>query len=480
MTETEKAVLGALSVFAGGCTLEAAERVCVGEGFDARDVLDLLASLVDKSLVVADERDGATRYGLLETVRHYALDRLRDSGDEAQVQSRHLHFFFALAKEAEPRLTGADQGTWLERLTTENDNLRSALAGCVAAGGDAARGLQLAGALVRFWYRRGDISEGREWLTKLLETAPDTQGEADRAWALVGAGSLAVQVGDLAAADTLLGEALSIQRKLGDRRGIAHSLKGLAGVARDRADYAAARALNEESLAIGRALQDPSLIALALLHLGIAVGQQGDFAAARKMQEESLVLFRQLGDRSQVGALLYNLGTTAFVQGDLPTAQANYEEALAVCRELGDRKIGYIIGALGSVASARSDYAAARALHQQALGIHRELRDQGGLAWALEGVAFASAVSLPRDAARSWGAAERLREELSMPLPLNTRPEYAQRVAAARAAVGDDAAFDLAWQAGRAMSIEQAVQYALDIEDATRRPSDADQPAIAT
>jgi predicted ATPase len=166
--EAEKALLCRLSVFAGGCTLAGAEAVCDGEGVKQEDVLDILTSLVDKSLVGTEERNSATRYRLLETVRQYALERLREGGEEAQWRGRHLAHFVAVTEEAEPQLTGADQRTWLERLEAEHDNLRSALAWSSTAGGDAARGLRLAGAFWWFWYVRGYFGEGRRWLSALL------------------------------------------------------------------------------------------------------------------------------------------------------------------------------------------------------------------------------------------------------------------------------------------------------------------------
>src|SRR5208282_6012716 len=169
LNEAEQALLCRLSVFSGGWTLEAAEKVCSGEGVEDVEALDLLTSLADKNLVVADEQDGATRYRLLESVRQYARDRLRE-GDEARWQSQHLAYFLTLAEEAEPQLTGSDQQAWLDRLEAEHENLRSALLfrhdrGCFA------RTLRLAAALWRFWWLRGYLSEGRTWLAGRLASA---------------------------------------------------------------------------------------------------------------------------------------------------------------------------------------------------------------------------------------------------------------------------------------------------------------------
>ena len=473
LNDAEKALLCRVSIFSGGWTLQAAEAICTDQEFNVTRVLDLLESLLNKNLISAEEHDGGTRYGLLETVRHYAQDQLRKSGEEAETQRRHLGYFLALAEEAEPRLAGAEQGAWLDRLEMENDNLRSGLAGSIAAGGDAARGLRLGAALSRFWRVRGYLGEGRAWLSRLLGTAPNAQAESDRARALSGAGKLALSQGDGSAAEMLFRETLLIQRKVGDRRGIADTLNNLGLLAQQRTDYATAKPLHEESLTIGRDLHDLSSMALSLCQLGNLAGEQGDYAAARTMHEESLGLYRELGDRSRVATLLGNLGTGAYMRGDLPAAQAFYEESLTIRRELGDRQVAYSLGTLGSVASARRDFPAARALHQESLAIHRESGDQQGIAWALEAVAFTLAFEAPRHAARLWGRAELLRKEIGAPLPPRARREHDEAIAAARATLGDDGVFEIGWREGGAMTLDQAVDFALNFESADPTPHQA-------
>jgi predicted ATPase/class 3 adenylate cyclase len=430
LNEAEQALLCRVSVSAGGWTLDAAEQVCSGEGVDERAVLDLLTSLVDKSLVVAEERNGATRYRQLETVRQYARDRLLERGDEAQWQRRHLAHFLAMAEAAEPQLMGADQQAWLDRLETEHDNLRSALAWSAAAGGYAAGGLRLAGALWRFWLVRGYLAEGRGWLSGPLAAAPSGPAAAPRAMALHGAGAMAWQQGEYSAARTLHEESLAIRRELGDRRGIAASLHSLGNVARKQGDFPSAQALCEESLAIRRELGDRWGIAASLGNLGNVAAEQGDYPAARALHAESLAVRRELGDRWGIGNSLNNMGNVAYDQGDYPSAQALYEESLTIRQELGNR---------------------------------------WGIAWSLEGLAYAAfALAGPGRAARIWGGAERLREEIASPLPPGDRPRYDHKVAAARTTLGD-AAFDLAWQEGRAMTLEQVVEYALRAKSAPIR-----------
>ena len=422
LREVEKALLARVSVFSGGWWLDAAKQVCVCGDLDDWEALDLLTSLADKSLVVAEERNGATRYRLLETVREYARKRLWESGKEKELQGRHLAYFLALAEEAEGQLMRADQQAWLDRLDAEHDNLRSALAWSSAPGGDVAGGLQLAGALWRFWFVRGYLREGRDWLARLLAAAPSKQIAAARAKALHGTSALALQQGDYPAASALCEESLAIRRKLGDRRGIAASLNNLANVAL----------------------------------------MQGNRQSAGVLYEESLTIFRELRDRWGAAVSLNNLGMVAYEQDDYPSAKAHHSESLAIRRELGDKwGIAASLNNLGAVARGQGDYRSALALHRESLAIRRELGDRSVIAESLEGLAdVAFALAGPSRAARIWGGAERLREEIALPLAPMDRARYNNQVAAARAAMGDDAAFNLAWQTGRATTLEEVLRYA--------------------
>ena len=424
--EAEQALFRRLAVFTGGWTLQAAEYVCAGNGVDAWQVLDLLESLVDKNLALADERDGATRYGLLETVREYALERLRDRNEETCVQQRHLACFLTLAEEAEPQLYGAEQQTWLDRLDREHDNLRSALARSLQRADDTVSGLRLAGALGNFWWMRGYLAEGRRWLCGLLDAASDAQPARVRVKAL----------------------------------------RAAAGIALGQADYAAARALHEEGLAISRVLGDREGIASSLIGMGycICTEYQADSNAATAIFEESLVICRELGDRRGVAMTLNGLGVVALLtERDYAAARARYEEALAIFVALGDRHgAGYALTGLGNVALNQDDYAAAKSRYEEALTLARELGDRRGIAESLDGLAVvASAFVGAGRAACIWGAAKRLREEFDCLMIEAMRPEYDRRVAAARASLRDDAAFDRAWQEGRAMALEHAMEYAL-------------------
>jgi non-specific serine/threonine protein kinase len=467
LSDAEKVVLARASIFSDGWTLAAAEKVC-GEGVEGEPMLDLLASLADKSLIAAEELEGTTRYAMLETVRHYARDRLQERGEEASVRRRHLQCFLALAEEAEPLLTGAEQKSWLDRLEAEHGNLRSALAWSSTAHADAAGGLRLAGAVHRFWHMRGHPGEGRRWLDLLLAAAPDQQDPAARAKALRGAGVLALKQTDYPATQALCGESLAICRTLDNRTGIAHSLNTLGCVAWAQGDLASGRALFEEALSIQRELGDEWGIAATLNNLGTVAHVQGDHSAAKALYEEALQINRKTGDLLFVAINLLNLGTQAYQQGDHSAARRLLEESLTVWRKLNNRAFGNSLRVLGQVALAQGDQRAALALLEEALTLSREVGEREETVRALEALAsVSSAMGQAGRAARVWGFSQRMREELGAPLAPVDKPRFASEVAAARAALGDDVAFDSAWQDGRRMTLDEAVLHALDVDGAS-------------
>ena len=200
----EKTLFHRLSVFAGGWTLEAAEQICSGGEIEDWETLDLLTSLVEKSLAVAETEQGETRYRLLETLRQYGQDRLLESGEAAALRRRHLEYFLALALEAEPKLAGEEQARWLQRLETEHENLRAALEQSLKEQEETseATALRFCGALQRFWWTRGHLSEGQEWSARALGHGDTHQRTQERANTLNGAGVLARMQGDYASAQT--------------------------------------------------------------------------------------------------------------------------------------------------------------------------------------------------------------------------------------------------------------------------------------
>ena len=471
LTEQEKTLLGCLSVFAGGWTLDAVEAVGSNDTVEKWEVLDLLTALVDKSLVVYEEKteeaqgkSGRERYHLLESVRQYAGDRLAESGKAETVLKRAASWFLSWVEEVESQLIGPEQAFWLERLESEHDNLRASLTWYEPQPEGAEAGLRLAGALWRFWAMRGYYSEGRRWLGKALEGAKAERSTvlAARGKALTGAGVLASVQGDYGAARALHEMGLILFRQLGDQGGIAYLLNSLGGMALDESDYVTARDLLEESLLIKRRLEDPQGVALSLNNLGILALEQNDYAAAWNLLEESLTISRKLRNQQGISNALNNLGNVALARGDYGAARDLLEESLTIMRQLGDQGgIASSLNNLAGVASCQGDFAGARALYAESLTIKRWLGNQQGIAISLEGMAeVAQGQNQLVQAAQLWGAALSLRDSIRCPSPPLEQEKIAMPIALVHQALGEEA-FAAAWDEGRAMTMEQAIEYAL-------------------
>jgi predicted ATPase/class 3 adenylate cyclase/Tfp pilus assembly protein PilF len=502
LNDADKRLFRRMSVFTGGRTLRAADAVCNAGGDLEIDVMEGVASLVDNSLMyVTEGANGEPRYLMLETIHEFAREKLDESGEGEALQRQHALYFMALAEHAEPELTGSQQAEWLARLEDEHDNLRAALRwasnleqnAVTQAAERAGVVLRLAGASWRFWYMRGYLTEGREQLAGVLHVherltelsqagaarAADTNHDeqavqsqvpsglrAYRAKALNGAGNLAHAQGDYAAARSLHEESLAIKRGLGDKWGIASSLNNLGIIAQEQGDYAAARSLYVEDLTLFQELGDKRGIASSLNNLGIVAQEQGDYLSASSLYEESLGLRRELGDKLGIAMSLNNLGTVAKAQGQYTAARSLYEESLGLRRELGHKGgIARALYNLGAVAKAQGEYATARSLYVESLEIRRELGDSHGIAECLE--SFASLAALhnghtgARLAALLFGGAEALREAIGSPVPPDERAEHEANVAAARALL-DRATWEGAWQQGRGMNMEKAIEIALE------------------
>jgi tetratricopeptide (TPR) repeat protein len=424
-------------------------------------VLDLLTSLIDKSLVTFEQSEARSRYRLLETVRQYARERLVESGGAEAIRARHRDYFVALAEEADDKLLGAEQADSLRRLEDEHDNLRLALEWSHAEA-PAREDLRLCAAMHRFWLTRGYAAEGRQWCARMLAKGVSTEPTLEYARVVNAAGSLAWYQTDFRAARPLLEQGLALSRGLDDRLGLARSLNNLGSLAFEQGDYPAAQTLYEESLAVWRELGDQRGAAGLLGNLALVAWERGDLVAARTLAQESLALSREVEDQGRVADALSILGNVACDQGDLATAWAQNQESLAIGRELGDRDcIATALYSMGVVAFLRGELGDARSLYGEAIGIRREIGDRLGLVRVLEGIAaLAAARGDSLAAARTWGAAERLREELGSPVSPNERPRNDRYVAMARAATSDEGAFDRAWLQGHKMPLNEAIELA--------------------
>ena len=391
LTATEQAVFRRLAVFAGGWTLEAAEVVCNPEG--ELDVMEALASLIDKSLVRRDEASGhVPRLRLLEIIRAFAWEQLETAGEVGSVRRRHAAYYLALAEDADRHHHGAQRHRWHDRLEGEHDNLRAALAWSAEVG-ETETELRLATALLWFWLRRGHWREGRVALEAAADrampssTAPEAgagpcRGERLRASALASAGTLAWQQGDLAAAGPLLERAVKLAGALDERRTLAHASKYLGLIAFYQGDHAAARPLLERSVALLRKYGDRWLLADALFVLGDAL-PAADEARAAALYEESLALYRALDDPLAAQPLT-SLGHLALRRGDTATARSLLTDALRLRRLEPDRmQLALSLAALGEVARREDQPDEARELFEEALRLSRERGQTPSVAWAL-------------------------------------------------------------------------------------------------
>ena len=461
LNETEQRLFRRLSVFVGGCTLEAAEAVSDAGRDLGLDVFDGMASMVDKSLVQQlEETEGESRFAMLETIREYALERLAESGEEHPTRRAHAAYCLVLAEEGASGTADAET-EWLDRLETEHENLRAALEWLTRTS-DADWGLRLGGALFRFWETREHFTEGRERLAKLLALPTARARTKTRARALFSAGVLAGGQGDYDGALALVGESLEITRELGDQSGQAVSLNALAVFCRDRGDFEAARPPFEESLALWRQLEDRIAVARSLSNLANLAKVQGDYARSRSLYEECRSIFRELGDRSGVAWSLNHEGDVAREQRELATARALYEESLGSFRELEDQwGIAASLADLGNLARDEKDFAKAHLLYEESIRLFQELGHKRGIARLLEAFAGASvAQSQPKRALRLAGAAAALRKTLGARIPAAEQDALESSLEPARQALPGQAGA-AAWMEGWEMAVEQAVRDAV-------------------
>jgi non-specific serine/threonine protein kinase len=457
----EQQLFHRISVFAGGLSLEAAEAVCSGDGIGEEEILDLLAHLVDKSLLTPEEGfENTARYRMLETLRAYGRERLQHAGGWDRYVDRHGEFYRALAERAEPELMGPEQASWLNRLEEEHDNFRQAIEGA-SGRGNFARGLSLCGNVWRFWWIRGLWQEGNGRLCKILDLAEARDRSPERAKALHGAVVISRGLGDYAASHTRIDSWISIARETEDREELALSLKELGNLAYVKGDHTAAKSAYEESLVHFRGVGDRHGIAAVLHNLGsLSLGQE-DFSRARRFYEESLALERELGDRTNEAVSLNGLGTAARAHGDDSAALAYQEQGLALQRELGDRSgIAYSLGELGLLAANAREFARAKSYLVESLAILREMGDRQAMVDALERfAALEFRQDQPERALILYGASRALREMLGVePMPSDRRRIQGE-LETLWDLVGADGASEI-FSKGRSMTLEKAFDFA--------------------
>jgi predicted ATPase/serine/threonine protein kinase len=461
LNASEQTLLRRLSVFTGGCTLEGVEAVCDTQGNLGLDVLDGMASVVDKSLVQHVEQvDAETRFVMLSTIREYALERLAESDDESKTRRAHAAYYLVLAEEgAEDAATHPE---WLDRFDLEHDNFRMALHYLIKTG-DAEWGLRLGAALFHFWETREHLTEGRDAIAKLLALEGAAARPKLRARLLFAGAVLAGEQGDYGSARQLAEESLETCTELHDNRGAAVALNALAAYARDRGELAHANLLFERCVAIWKALGDSADIARALSNLASLAKLQGDYARSSSLYDECLTMFRKAGDGAGVAWTLNYQGDVAREKSDLAAAQSFCEQSLAAFRQLRDGwGIASALSDLASLCSDQGNNAEARRLYGQSIKMFQELGHKRGIARVLELLAAsAAAQSNAEQSLRLAGAAAALRHRLGAPLTPAEQPRLEKALDFARRTLGNAAGLT-AWMEGWALPVEQAIKEALN------------------
>jgi predicted ATPase/DNA-binding XRE family transcriptional regulator len=424
LEEGELRIFERLSVFVGGCTIEAVEAVCNVDVDLSLDVFEGLASLVDKNLLVQEEvLKGEPRFGMLETIREYAREKLETSGEAETIKQRHFAHFLKLAEMAEAQRRGPEEGLWLHRFEIEHDNLRAALNHGLERE-DAEATLQLVATLEWFWSLRGYLSEGSKWMDRVLTECRNVAAPI-RTKALLAAEHLAQKRGDFLQKKRYAEEHFELSRSVGDSVGIAWALHSLGDVARDlEGDYGQAATLLTESVALFRELDEWSGMAGALNCLGEVARCQEKYQQAKIFYDESLALERQLEDKERIALVTFNLGSVELYHGALDKAEARFKISLALSQELGNKSI--IALCLAGLA-----------------GISREMGN-------------------PMQAARLLAAASFINETIGAKLDKADRAEWDRILAAVHTEL-DQVSFAEAWAKGGKMTIEQAISSAFEV-----------------
>ncbi len=466
----ERRLFRSLAVFVGGCTLEAADRVCgewLAEDDPSIDLLDGLGSLLDKSFLKQEADEDDVRFFMLETIREFALEKLDEFGDKEVLQRRHADYYKGLVEEAAQTMRRGNRKHWLNSLESELDNIRAVLQmsldNAVASAQYAETGLRMIGGLEDFWTLRGHVYEGERWGEAMLgATAGRT---ALRARAMHATGYTAFIGSDLQMARKWFEMALDIYRELNDPAGIAYSIHMLGACVAFMEDPAVGRALSIQGMEIFRSM--PILDNWGLSQAGMALGVltllQGDYAKSLELLEESEKFGRASGDMYMVAQVRNYLGDIARMQCDYPRAEAMYREALPIYEDVGSRtdlpailhNMAYVSLALGRQQEALSQFS-------EAVALQKELGSKPGILEGLAGLAsVAGAQGKPEYAARLLGAVAAARERLGGQMWPAEQVEFERSLASVRDQM-DEATFEKTWSAGRNMGFDEALRYALE------------------
>ncbi|MEO5951351.1 MAG: tetratricopeptide repeat protein, partial [Chloroflexia bacterium] len=487
LSNEEQALLRRLSVFTGGFTRQAAEQIWSADDETHIENADaLLRSLVDKSLVKRESTGSGptaeTRFGLLETIREYALHKLVGSDEESSMRLRHARYFLSLAEEGHGNQTGARQLVLLASMDADYSNVIAGLDWLLSNGRHDTEVAELAVLMASFplyyWEWRGYFAEGREWIEQALalgdrvlwhdRESEGTLSEREARLLMIqgrllnGAGLLAWNLGDTSAAIRFFNDTLRAMSRLGKKRGIWAALSNIAMLEAEQGRYEQAVKIYRQALEIARELGIDG-IALTLNNLGVAYWSSGDVENARAMYIESLARYRQMDDPGNMVLALDNLGIIARYDEEYDLARLYQDEALAICRTYGYKNsLAHVLANMGSRAVAQCDYASAREYYRELLPLLQRQNFHQVIINCLEGVAtLCYKQGGPLEAARLWGAAEQMREVNKHSLSAPTVKQHEQNKASALEQ-SDPIAFQAAWSEGRAMLTQDALAYAKD------------------
>lgn len=461
LSEHERYLLCRLAIFAGGFSLEAAEAVC-GE-----ETLEALARLVDKSMVLFFERQGAARYRLLETIHAYAQQRLLELGETARCGQAHLAFYLALAEQAAPHLTTPEQVRWSAVLELEQDNLRATLHWAIAQGMLAAA-LRLVNALNAFWFVRGDYAEARTWIDQTLALAAAAGPAAHSAeterllvQTLAHGGRFAFHQTDYPNATQFLTNSLTLARAIEDHATEIRALNTLGSVYLEQGLFAQAQQSYSESLHLAEAMHNQPRMAIALNNLGIVAHEQRCLQEARAFYTQSLALYRQLGDGHGVITVMIGLGRVATTRRDYCAAEAHFTESLALSRHLGNKRITALaLSNLGDLRRLRQEWSAAIAYQQESVTLALELGNGRLAAQFLVGLAAAvHGLAREETAFTMLATAQHQLSKLAASLDVPEQEDYDRMLAQLDQCLPQPLRHTL-WQRGQQLTIEQAAALA--------------------
>ncbi len=458
LSDDEQRLFRNLGIFMGPFPFDAAEEVAGAE-------LEGLEAILDQSLLRRQSgwdagEDDEVLFSMLASIREYAREQLEMRGEAAETALRHARYYVALVVAAHLELTSANQKLWLDRLAASYGDIRSAFDWSLKVG-EPATALEMAGHMWRFWYARGEFSEGRRWLEEVLDH-PGPQPASLRALALHGLGTLAERQADLEAAERYLLESISLRSQLGELHNMANGLNNLGTVYYSQGKIDKAENSYREAIALHRQSGNKEEVARTLGNLSMVFYNRGEYAQAISLLEETLAMRQDLRVQTNVASALNNLGLLTLLVGDYQRSIAYCEDAVALDVEMGDAMgKAFSLGNLGHAARKLGQFDRARAALAESLSLFWTMGDRRNVAGSLHRLASVDAWSgRPARAARLFGAASAAREALGVPIDPPELPDYDESLALTRDTLSE-VEFNAAWSVGHAMPLDDVFAYAM-------------------